>query len=231
MYDLVEAIGNKVFTSSKIIAEGTHNKHYAVRQIIQKYETIFEEEPELGKVTFKMEPLKSGQKEKVYILNEGQAMFLMTLLRNDGVNGIVVKFKARLANEFVRMRKYIENEQKRSEETKESNKKNRLQETDVIKELVEYAKGQGSTHSDKLYIVYTKLAKKVVGGKRNKMTINELNTLTLVESIILQTIEIDMSMNKPYKEIYQDCKGRIEQFMDIAYLTSGTTQCALQSAV
>ena len=81
------------------------------------------------------------------------------------MNGIVVKFKARLANEFVRMRKYIENEQKRSEETKESNKKNRLQETDVIKELVEYAKGQGSTHSDRLYIVYTKLAKKVVGGK------------------------------------------------------------------
>ena len=231
MYDLVEARGNKVFTNSKIIAEGTHNKHYAVRQIIQKYETIFEEEPELGKVTFKMEPLKRGQKEKVYILNEGQAMFLMTLLRNDGVNGIVVKFKARLANEFVRMRKYIENEQKRSEETKESNKKNRLQETDVIKELVEYAKAQGSTHSDKLYIVYTKLAKKVVGGKRNKMTINELNTLTLVESIILQTIEIDMSMNKPYKEIYKDCKERIEQFMDIAYISAGTAQCALQSAV
>lgn len=220
MYNLVELSGNDVFTNSKVIAEGTGNQHKNVREIIQKYEKVFEETPMLGKVTFKTEALKSGQKEKIYFLNEGQAMFLMTLLRNDGVDGIVVKFKARLASEFIRMRTFIQ--EKQSEQwnnTRIANKENRLKETDVIKQLVEYAKDQGSEHSDKLYLTYTKLAKTVIGGKRENLTINEINNLTLVESIILQTIQIDMSMDMGYKEIYRDCKDRIGRFAEIAYLT------------
>lgn len=219
MYELVEVRQDKVFTNSKVIAEGTRNQHKNVREIIQKYEKIFAETPELGKVTFKTEPLPSGQKEKIYLLNEGQSMFLMTLLRNDGVDGVVVKFKARLASEFIRMRNFIrEKQSKLWTDTRIANKENRLKETDVIKLLADYAKEQGSSHSDKLYMTYTKLAKKVAGGKRDEISVSELNNLTLAESIIKQTIEIDMSMGMNYKDIYRDCKGRIEQFMDIAYL-------------
>lgn len=221
MYELVELKGNDVFTNSKVIAEGTGNQHKNIREIIQKYDKVFEETPRLGKVTFKTESLKSGQKEKVYFLNEGQAMFLMTLLRNDGVDGIVVKFKARLASEFIRMRDFIrEKQSKQWTNTRLANKENRLKETDVIKVLVEYAKEQGSTHSDKLYITYTKLAKSIIGENRDAASVTDLNNLTLVESIILQTIRIDMSMGMPYKEIYRDCKDRLERFADIAYLTA-----------
>lgn len=221
MYELVEVRKGDIFTTSKIIADGTNNKHYAVRQIIQKYEKVFEETPELGKVTFKMEPLESGQKEKVYLLNEGQAMFLMTLLRNDGVDGVVVKFKAKLASEFIRMRNFIrEKQSKLWNDTRIASKENRLKETDVIKLLAEYAKEQGSERSGKLYIVYTKLANTIIGGERDDMTASELNTLTLVESIIKQTIEIDMSMGMHYKDIYKDCKARIEQFGEITYLSA-----------
>ena len=221
MYELVELKGNDVFTNSKVIAEGTGNQHKNIREIIQKYDKVFEETPRLGKVTFKTESLKSGQKEKVYFLNEGQAMFLMTLLRNDGVDGIVVKFKARLASEFIRMRDFIrEKQSKQWTNTRLANKENRLKETDVIKVLVEYAKEQGSTHSDKLYITYTKLAKSIIGENRDAASVTDLNNLTLVESIILQTIRIDMSMRMPYKEIYRDCKDRLERFADIAYLTA-----------
>ena len=52
MYELVEVRKDDVLATSKIIADGTNNKHYAVRQIIQKYEKVFEETPELGKVPF-----------------------------------------------------------------------------------------------------------------------------------------------------------------------------------
>ncbi len=221
MYELVEVRENDVFTNSKVIAEGTNNKHYAVRQIIQKYEEIFADTPELGKITFKMEPLESGQKEKIYLLNEGQAMFLMTLLRNDGVGGVVVKFKAKLASEFITMRKFIREKQSQLwTETRIANKENRLKETDVIKMLQDYAKEQGSKNSEKLYMVYTKLAKNVVSGDRDSVSVLELNNLTLIESIILQTIKIDMSMGMHYKEIFKDCKDRIEKFADIAYLTT-----------
>ena len=221
MYELVELKGNDVFTNSKVIAEGTGNQHKNIREIIQKYDKVFEETPRLGKVTFKTESLKSGQKEKVYFLNEGQAMFLMTLLRNDGVDGIVVKFKAKLASEFIRMRDFIrEKQSKQWTNTRLANKENRLKETDAIKMLVEYAKEQGSTHSDKLYITYTKLAKSIIGENRDAASVTDLYNLTLVESIILQTIRIDMSMGMPYKEIYRDCKDRLERFADIAYLTA-----------
>ena len=84
--------------------------------------------------------------------------------------------------------------------------------------LVDYAKEQGSTHSDKLYMTYTRLAKTVVSGDRDTISISDLNNLTLVENIILQTIRIDMSMGMHYKDIFKDCKDRIERFKDIAYL-------------
>ena len=61
-------------------------------------------------------------------------MFLMTLLRNDGVDGIVVKFKALLASEFIRMRDFIREKQTQHwTDTRIDNKENRLKETDVIK--------------------------------------------------------------------------------------------------
>ena len=215
MYDLVEVRKDEIFTTSKIIADGTNNNHHSMTAIIQKYESDF---AEFGKVRFEMEPLESGQKEKVYILNEEQATLLMTYLRN---NEVVRKFKKNLVQQFYKMRRFlIEKQSKLWNDTRLASKENRLKETDVIKLLVGYAKEQGSTHSDKLYIIYTKLANTIVDGKRDDMSASELNTLTLVESIIKQTIEIDMSIGMHYKEIYKDCKKRIEQFAEIAYLVA-----------
>lgn len=220
MYELVEVRKDDIFTNSKIIADGTGNKHHAIQQLISKYESDF---AEFGAVAFEMRELKhenyrGSAHEKVYYLNEEQATLLMTYLRN---NEIVRKFKKNLVHQFYKMRRYlIEKQSKMWIETRQNNKENRLKETDVIKQLVEYAKEQGSTHADKLYVVYTKLAKTVIGGKRDDVDIMQLNNLTLVESIILQTIRIDMSMGMHYKDIYKDCKERISQFAEIAYLTA-----------
>lgn len=218
MYELVELKGNDVFTNSKIISEGTENQHHAVQQIISKYE---EDIKDFGALRFEMRVLKhenyrGSTREKIYLLNEEQATFVITLLRNSKV---VVKFKKELVRQFYAMRRFlIEKQSKLWNDTRISNKENRLKETDVIKMLVEYAKEQGSTHSDKLYVTYTKLAKTVIGGNRDNISASDLNNLTLVENIILQTIRIDMSMGMHYKEIYKDCKDRIERFKDIAYI-------------
>ena len=218
MYELVELKGNDVFTNSKVIAEGTNVKHHAVQQIISKYESDF---LEFGQVAFEMRPVrysKGTNEEKIYLLNEEQATLLMTYMRN---SEITRKFKKELVRQFYAMRRFLlEKQSKLWNDTRLANKENRLKATDVIKMLVDYAKEQGSTHSDKLYLTYTKLAKSVIGGNRDSVSVTDLNNLTLVESIILQTIRIDMSMGMPYKEIYKDCKNRIERFADIAYLTA-----------
>lgn len=216
MYELVELKGNDVFTNSKVIADGTNNQHESVVAIIRKYEKDI---LDFGNIDFSdLKSGKRGQPERVYYLNEEQATFVITLLRN---SKIVVKFKKELVRQFYAMRRFIlEKQSKLWGETRIANKENRLKETDVIKLLVDYAKEQGSTHSDKLYVTYTKLAKSVIGGNRDNITFSDLNNLTLVESIILQTIRIDMSMGMHYKDIYRDCKNRIEQFADITYLSA-----------
>lgn len=222
MYELVEIKNDEAFTTSKIIAEGTGNKHHAIQTLIQKYEKRIEQ---FGSLSFEMRARKresvGGVSEKIYYLNEPQATYLMTLMRNDGIDGVVVKFKAKLVEEFFKMRTFIREKQTYEwQATRLNNKENRLKETDVIKLLVDYAKEQGSENSDKLYMSYTKLAKKVVSGKRDEININDLNNLTLTENIILQTIRLDMLKGMYYKDIYKDCKDRIEQFKEIAYLNN-----------
>lgn len=214
MYELVEVRKDDVFTNSKIIAEGTNNQHHAVREIIKKYKSDIED---FGSLSILNEESTGGRPMEVFLLNEEQATFVITLLRNSKV---VVKFKKELVRQFYAMRRFlIEKQSKLWNDTRLANKENRLKETDVIKLLADYAREQGSTHSDRLYLVYTKLANSIVGGRRDDLTASELNTLTLVESIIQQTIRIDMSMGMHYKEIYQDCRERIERFADITYLT------------
>lgn len=213
MYDLVEVREEDIFTNSKVIADGTGNQHHAVREIIKKYKSDIEE---FGTLSILNEESTGGRPMEVFLLNEEQATFVITLLRNSKV---VVKFKKELVRQFYAMRRFlIEKQSKLWNDTRLANKENRLKETDVIKLLAKHAKDQGSTHSDKLYLTYTKLANSIVGGRRDDMTASELNTLTLVESIIKQTIEIDMLMGMHYKDIYKDCKERIAQFAEVTYL-------------
>ena len=215
MCELIELRKNDIFTNSKVIADGTGNKHHAIRELIKRYKNDIED---FGTLLILNEESTGGRPMEVYLLNEEQATFVITLLRNSKV---VVKFKKELVRQFYAMRQFlIEKQSKLWTDTRQTNKENRLKETDVIKLLQDYAKEQGSTHSDKLYMVYTKLANTVIDGKRDNMGVSGLNNLTLVESIILQTIQAGMSVQMHYKDIYKDCKDRIEKFMDIAYLTA-----------
>lgn len=85
---------------------------------------------------------------------------------------------------------------------------------------MEYARKQGYNHEDKLlYMNYTRLANKICGiSKRDNATIEQLSTLTVAENIILHCVQLGIQNEKHYKDIYQDCKKRLEMFKDIAYL-------------
>ena len=211
---LVTLQGNEAFTDSMVIANGTNNQHESVQRRIRDYE---KELSSFGKLGFEIRPMPSGQEQKVYRLNEMQATFLITLLKN---NEVVVKFKMELVRQFYAMRQFIfERQTKDWIVTREQGKITRKEETDIIKQLVEYAKEQGSEHSDKLYLSYTRLANKICGiSKRDDATVAQLSSLTVAENIILHCIQVGISEEKHYKDIYQDCKQRLEMFKDIAYL-------------
>lgn len=107
------------------------------------------------------------------------------------------------------------------QQTRQQTKDNRLLETECIKEFVAYAKQQGSQHADRYYYHLTSLANKAAGitEGRDKAGIQQLNSLTLIEHIISEVLKDSMGKGKPYKEIYLDCRERIEQFKEIACLS------------
>lgn len=107
---------------------------------------------------------------------------------------------------------------------REQGKITRNAETSVLKNLVDYARGQDFTKEDRfLYMNYSRLADKICGiGKRDNATVQQLTNLTVVENIILHCIQAGIEQEKYYKDIYQECKKRLEMFRDIAYLEAKT---------
>lgn len=222
MDNLVILKGNDVFTNSWVIAEGTGNSHRAIKSIVDKYSDDFKE---FGKLSYHSKWFENEKQKKIFsdnskgvsrektkieviLLNEPQATLLITYLRNTEQ---VRRFKKNLVFEFYRMRDFIREKQTPAwQESRQTGITTRKKETDAIKRLCEYATAQGSKHPERLYTAYTKLANKAAGiTNRTTATNLQLSILTVAESIIAQTIDAGIEENKPYKEIYQDCKRKL----------------------
>ena len=82
--------------------------------------------------------------------------------------------------------------------------------TDVLKQFVTYAKGQGSQHADKYYRIFTDLIrnKLLIPSYLSKDGMSEevLNTLNHYEFIVGRYILSKIEARCPYKQVYQDCK-------------------------
>lgn len=219
MTQLVSYRGDQVFTDTIIIADGLNRKHDSVTKVIKRY---YEDFKDLGKVGLVVRASSSGQKQNVYELNETQAIFLLTLMDN---SNIVVKFKKELSKQFVAMKSALM--QKQSSEwlqTRKHGKLVRRNETDVITELIEYAKEQGSHNANMFYVNYSKMVNKVVGietGQREIATDKTLSVIALVEDLILNTVKEQMAQGVYYKEIYKNCKAKSETLMQYIYFPTG----------
>lgn len=220
MSNLVLLKNKDAFTTSLIIAEGTNNEHKSVAALIRKHKSDFEE---FGAIRFSdlksLNPL-GGRPQKVYLLNEQQATLLVTYLDN---TEIVRQFKKELVRQFYDMRRLLLERQTQAwQETRYHGKLTRHAETDVLKELIDYAKDQGSQNADMLYVNYTRLANKMAGiSKRDLASVMQLNNLTTIENIILRCIQLGIAEDKHYKQIYKECKRRLEDYQEIAFLGPG----------
>jgi len=215
MNELVYLKKDDAFTDSLIIAKHSGVDHRKVKSLIRKYRSRLQG---FGKLSSPCEVESTGgRKATYYELNEEQATFLITLMKNTEA---VVSFKANLVSEFYKMRKFIAEKQTAAWlETRQQGKLTRKAETDVLKQLVEYAKKQGSGHADMLYMTYSKLANKYAGvDKRDNATVMQLNNLSLMEHIILNVIQNGITAGMYYKEIYKASKARLESMKDIAFL-------------
>lgn len=217
MNNLVYLKNDEPVCSSLQVAEKFGKRH---AHVIERIEKIIENDStENSAQCFKASIYKdsTGKSNKMYVMNR------------DGFTFLVMGFTGKKANEwkwqyikaFNQMEKFIREKQTQAWiETRKAGKLTRKAETDTIKNLVEYAKGQGSQHSDKLYMTYSKLANKMAGvSKRDEATVMQLNNLSLMEHIILCVIDAGIVSGKHYKEIYQDCKKRLETVKDLSCIS------------
>lgn len=156
------------------------------------------------KATYKA---NNGQKyRKYYMTRDG-----FTLLAMGFTGQKALEWKLKYINAFNHMESIIREKQTPAwQESRKTGITTRKKETAAIKRLCKYATMQGSKHPERLYTAYTKLANKAAGiTTRTAATSLQLSILTVAESIIAQTIDSGIEENKPYKEIYQDCKKKL----------------------
>lgn len=157
-----------------------------------------------------------GETRRMYEMNrQGYELLVM------GFTGEkALEWKLKYSDAFAAMEQFIaERSSLDWQETRRQGKITRKAETDVIQELIEYAKEQGSEHSEMLYTVYSKLANTMSGiKKRDEATVPQLNNLSIFENLIIQMIRNGMAAGLAYKQIYQICKERCLEAKQIAMI-------------
>lgn len=186
------------FTTSMVIALGTGNEHESIVRLLNTYKNRFLKFGKLKTSDFKSEVTR-GPAKTIYLLNEQQATFLITLLKNTEV---VVNFKFELVRQFYLMRDELMKRRIYREELKPI----RRGMTDVIQANPDHRKWD--------YKLYTDLAYKTVTGKNaaqirrergasprakaiEYMTAEEISGITSRENQIAVLLELGM----PYEQV------------------------------
>ena len=147
----------------------------------------------------------------------------MVANKQTGAGGTL--FTAQYVKAFHAMKEFImERNSPIWQDTRTLTKEVRRQETDVIRELVDYARAQGSQHAVKYYTSISKLANKAAGiDDRDLAHVGQLTALMLIERVIADEIRASIAAQKPYKEIYTSVQQRLLAFGAI----TGTSAPAL----
>lgn len=209
MNELVYLKNDQAITDSVTVADLFEKRH---DRVLRAIDNLIETLPKNGERSALFMPTKrkadDGQFHRVYLMNrDGFSLLVM------GFNGKkALEWKLKYIDAFNKMESIImERKTTAWLETRQQGKLIRKEETDIIKQLVEYAKSQGSSHADMLYRTYTKLANRVVGvTDRDAATNAQLNDLSTMERLIAKVVLDGMAEGKYYKQIYKDSKERLE---------------------
>ena len=217
MNEIVKIKNNDIFTDSLTISEGTGVAHRYIKEQLRKHENRFKT---FGLLAVCATESTGGRPEEIYSLNEQQATFLMTLLKN---TDIVVEFKMRLVKEFYRMREFVREKQSAEwQQARITGKQTRHDETDVIlTKLIPLAENQGSKNAGKLYVTYSKLINSILGiqaGQRDNLSLTYIETIKFLERAIENIISIEVDKGTYYKEIYQICKIKCQMIKELSFL-------------
>lgn len=212
--DLVKMKGSNVVCDSLEVAQHFNKRH---KNMIQTIERLAENSADV-RTLFKGQAYidSYGREQKKYFMNrDGFTLLVMGFTGKEAL-----EWKLKYIGAFNRMESLLAQKQTQVyKDTRSYQKSIRKQETDAIKKLVDNAESQGSRNAARYYTSLSKLADKTAGiTDREYATMEQLGTLALIESIISRCITDGVELQEPYKDIYAECKRRLEQFRVVALI-------------
>lgn len=226
---LVVIHDNVPLVSTLDMAEALQVENRSLIQLIKKYPDEFNE---TRLVTFQMLLMgKKGMPQVFCYLDEEQATFLITLMKN---SALVVPFKRKLTREFFRMRRIIATitDNRRDPlwlQARSEGKVDRKEFTDTVKEFEAYAAKNGSSSPEKYYMLLTKMTNTELfdledGAKyknlRDVLDSRQLRDIAWAERAVLtRALREGMGLKLPYKKVYELARDRMQALMSISRKT------------
>lgn len=203
----LELINSEFRVDSRLLASELNHRHRTIFENIQKYESIFNEHGLLPVQTeaVNIEDARGIKYQKFALLNEDQCYFLLTLMRN---NELVVRKKSQLVKAFRDARNQIV----KKDIARIEGKQVRHIETDAIRDLINYAKTNGSKNADMYYMTITKMtnaALNIDAGQRDNLDARKLDEIKIAETMVKIAISDGLNAGIDYKDIYKLCKDRV----------------------
>lgn len=234
MNDLVFQEKKELWTTSDLIAEKFDKQHI---HVLEKIDTLLKDlenltlknsivKKEYGRVlkfpeVFKEEKYLNDRNREYRRYKLNKPAFTLLLMQFSGKK--VIELQRIFNQAFYEMEQHILKTSNQSFQlAREQGKQARLEVTDSIKDLVEYATNQGSSSAKFYYSTITKETYKALGfldkGEkvpsdfRNHLNSFQLAELFIAETIATQEIERCMKNGLHYKEIYIHAKNKVCEF-------------------
>ena len=227
MDKLIILRNDKLLISTNIIAKNCNVEHRSILRLINTHRQDIED---FGKLIEDKEKIPKGRPLNVFLLNEEQFTFLITLMQNSRTT---VKAKKKITQEFFRMRKALLQVElnQQNEEWIESREDGKLSRNKIVKEYknyLEYAIKNGSkTYENNPNLVYSKFTNMVnkslfdfefkpkSGETRNFMNKDQLDIISSAEISLQKIIQNEINKGTEYHNIYKISKSKMEQYADI----------------
>ncbi|MCP4393966.1 MAG: Rha family transcriptional regulator [Alphaproteobacteria bacterium] len=203
------------------MAEGFDIQHRSIYRLITEYEKDLKS---FGKVRLEITPSESGQNRKHALLNEEQATFLATLLKNTKKS---VQFKKELVKEFYRVKTALNLSiyQQKDPNWLNVRKDGKVivkQKSRVIDEFIAYAVSNGSNGAKYYHANFAKMENRNMfifeqkyPNMREVLTIKQMMQVATGDDIIEKAIKEGMEKEMYYKDIFQLAKDRIIKYVEI----------------
>lgn len=204
----LDLIKSEFRVDSRTLAPFLNQRHRTILELLDKYPKDFEELNPLTVETEKGVALPQGgfaKPSRYYMLTEDQCYLLLTYSKNTDE---ARKRKIKLVKAFRDARTQLV----KRDIARIEGKQVRHLETDAIRDLVEYARTNGSKNADMYYMTITKMtnaALNIDAGQRDNLDARKLDEIKIAETMVKIAISDGLNAGLDYKDIYGLCKERV----------------------